>query len=175
MKKIFLLLFLLSGCMNAPQNVFKTNTYTEITLDVSDIETISMVSEFDELPHIEHKMPVSPEEAVIQWEQKYLIHKGNKKKRVIIIHRADMLLEEKKNTNWFKADEETYTLDYQLEIQLKENNTILKKSTVEGKGFITLAQKSSLGKKEKGWNWLIKKMINHLETKIQTDFKNETI
>ena len=49
------------------------------------------------------------------------------------------------------------------------------KSLVEGKGFTTLAQKSSLATKEKNWNWLIQKMLIHLETKIKTDFKNEII
>ena len=175
MKKVLILLFLLTGCMNAPQNVFQTNTYTEISLKVSDVETISMVSAFDELPHIEQKMSLSPEEAVIRWSQKYLKHNGNKKKIVIIIHKADMLLEKQKNSSWFKADEEKYTLDYQLEIRLQEDKKVIQKSTAEGKGFITLAKKSSLGKKEKGWNWLIQKMINHLETKIQTDFKDEVI
>ncbi len=175
MKKALLLLFLLSGCMNAPQNVFQTNTYTEIPLKVSDVETISMMSVFDELPHIEHKMSLSPEEAVTQWSQKYLKCNGDKKKIVIIIHKADMLFEEQKNSNWFKADEEKYTLDYQLEIRLQEDKKVIQKSTAEGKGFITLAKKLSLAQKEKGWNWLIQKMINHLETKIQTDFKNEVI
>ena len=175
MKKVFLLLLLLSGCMNAPQNVFQTNTYTEIPLNVSEVETVSMVSAFDELPHIEQKMSLSPEEAIIQWSQKYLLHKGDKKKMVILIRKAEMLLEEEKNSSWFKANEETYTLNYQVEIRLQEDKRVIKKSTVEGKGFITLGQKSSLAKKEKGWNWLIQKMITHLETKIQTDFRNEII
>ena len=175
MKKIFLFLFLLTGCMDAPKNVFQTNTHTEIFLNVSDLETVSMISPFDGLPHIENKMAVSPEEAVIQWTRQYLKNKGNTKKIVVIIHKADMLLEKQKNSNWFKTDEEKYTLIYQLEIQLHEAEKVIKKSLVEGKGFTTLAQKSSLATKEKNWNWLIQKMLIHLETKIKTDFKNEII
>ena len=173
MKKIFFLFLFLSGCMQAPSSSFRLEesdrTYT---LNVNQVETVSMVSHFDSLNHIEKEMPLSPEESISHWVQNHLnVYEGDKK-LWIIIHQAEMLREEKLNQNWFKLDEETYILNYQLEIQLRQNKSVLKSSFAKGKGFITLAKKASLSKKEESWAWLIQKMLRHLEAKITTDFED---
>ena len=173
MKKIFFLFLFLTGCIHAPKSSFQLNENENIyTMKVNQIEIISMTSHFDSSNHIEKEMSLSPEEAVEKWVQKHLKVETGNDKLYVIIHQAEMLRDEKINDSWFKLDEETYTLNYQLEIQLRQNNSILKSSFAKGKGFITLAKKASLSKKEESWAWLIQKMLTHFEAKITTDFED---
>ena len=177
MKKwwICFLIFLM-GCLDAPQRAFQLNQETPVySLDVQKTEVVSLAHSFDTNTHIENEIPTTPEEAIIQWNENHLkaTQKGDKK-LVIVIHKINMITEEKINS-WFKHDEEIYTLNYSLEIQLRQEKKVIQNSTVSGKGFITLAKKSSLSAKEEGWAWLIQKMLDHLQTKLQTDFKNVII
>lgn len=172
--KIFLLLFLLTGCMNAPQRAFQIDPDTEIyNVQVGEVETISTASHYDDLPHVENKMPATPEEAILEWEQKHL--KGvssNRKKLQIIIEKAEMLKTDMPSGSFFKSDEENYTLNYKIKVQIRQDSEVIQSISVEGKGFITLAKRVALSVKEKGWAWLIQKMLTHLKTKMKTDLSN---
>ena len=175
MKKILILcLLFVTGCMNPPQKTFQIDPDNETyVFNVASVEPVPMTGIFDSAQHIEHKMPTAPEDAVIKWTINHLKATGQgKEKMFVIIHRAEMIQEDKPNPNLFQFDEETYTLTYRLEIQHRTQEQIIKSVPVEGKGFITLNKKASLNAKEKGWAWLIQKMLAHLKNKIQTDFNN---
>ena len=73
MKKMLFLLLLLSGCMAAPQETFQTDPDTETFLvRVGEVEVVPMATHYDVLPHVENKMPTSPEDAVSEWVQTHL-------------------------------------------------------------------------------------------------------
>ena len=175
MKKIFFVGFLfLSGCLSAPEKAFQIDPDSEVyEVSVAAVETIPMATHFDVLPHIENRMPTSPEEAVGEWMEKHLRpnHTTSDKLRVIV-HQAEMLKADLPNESFFKPDEESYTLNYELDVQLLAGEKTLQSVPVAGKGFIQIAKKASLASKEKGWAWLIQKMLTHLKTKMQTDLEN---
>ena len=174
MKKIVFALFLLSGCMSAPQKSFQVDPDTEVyPVRAESVEVIPMTTHFDTLPHIESQMPTSPEEAIKEWAEMHL--KGNSEapqKLQIIVHRAEMLKNDLPSEGVFTFDEENYTLNYKIEVRLRQQEDTLQTLPVEGKGFITVKKKASLATKEKGWAWLIQKMLMHLKTKMQTDLKD---
>ena len=174
MKKILFLLVFLSGCMTAPEKTFQTDPDTEVdSVCTSAVEVVPMAMHFDVLPHVENQMPTSPEEAVMQWAKVHLKTNSNSAKKLwIIVHRAEMLKADMPSGSWLKPDEENYTLDYHLEVQVREQEAVVQKVFVSGKGFIQVAKRTSLANKEKGWAWLIQKMLTHLKTKMQTDLKD---
>ena len=174
MKKIFFLLFLLSGCMTAPPKSFQFDPDDAVyTVRVAGVETISMTTHFDVLPHVENQMPTSPEEAIAEWVQAHLKPDGTKNNKLqVVVHQAEMLKTAMPQEGTFTPDEENYTLNYNLEVQVREGEKIIQTIPVAGKGFIQIAKKASLAKKEKGWSWLIQKMLVHLKTKMQTELEN---
>lgn len=177
MKKfLWFLLFFLTGCLQAPQSAFQINEDKEIiNLKVAQVEMVPMGFYFHELPHIENQMPLSPEDAIREWSRNNLMTLDEKdEKLLIVVQQAEMIKTDQSNLGTFKLDEETYTLSYAVEFQLKKSDEVIKHVPVKGKGFVNLAKKSSLAQKEKGWAWLVQKMINHLKTKLKSEL-NEII
>lgn len=174
MKKIVCLLFLLAGCMSVPQKSFQVDPDTDVySVRAESIEVVPMTTHFDALPHVENQMPTSPEEAIQEWAQKHLkATKQSPDKLWIVIKQAEMLKTDLPSEGFFKLDEESYTLNYQIGLQLRHQEEVIQNIPVEGKGFITLKKEASLASKEKGWAWLIQKMLTHLKTKMKTDLKN---
>lgn len=174
MKKIFLLLLFLSGCMVAPQKAFQVDPDSEIfSVNVQAVEVVPMATHFDMLPHVENKLPTSPEQAVVEWAQKHLKSSQTGSKKIwIVVNQAEMLKTELPADSFFQMDEESYTLNYQLSVQVRQENTLLQTLPVEGKGVVTLKKRASLASKEKGWAWLIQKMLTHLKTKMKSDLKD---
>ena len=174
MKKVFLFFFLLSGCMTAPQKAFQVDPDTEeYPLSVSEIEVVPMTAHFDALPHVENQLPTSPEEAIQEWTKNHLKALATQDKSLwIVVDRAEMLKTDLPSDTLFKLDEESYTLNYQISLQVRKGDIIEQKIPVDGKGFITVKKKASLANKEKGWAWLIQKMLTHLKTKMKSDLKN---
>ena len=174
MKKILFLLFFLSGCMAPPQETFQTDPDSGVySVRARAVEVVPMATHFDVLPHIENQMPTSPEGAVVEWAKAHLkADPGASSKLWIIVHRAEMLKADLPAEGFFKPDEESYTLDYLLEVQVRKEERLVQKLPVAGKGFIQIAKRASLASKEKGWAWLIQKMLTHLKTKMQTDLKD---
>lgn len=173
MKKSFFLLLFLVGCMMPPEKSFQVDPDTEIySMHVSEIETVPMTMHFDVLPHIENQMPISPEDAIISWVNTHLKATEGSQRMWVIIKQAEMIKTDLPNKNYFKLDEESYTLNYQIKVQIRNQENVIQELPVEGKGYITMAKKASLSSKEKGWAWLIQKMLTHLKTKMQTDLKD---
>lgn len=174
MKKVFFLLLFLSGCMAPPEKAFQVDPDTEVyEVHASEVEVVPMATHFDVLPHVENQMPTSPEEAVMQWVNAHLkADPAASGSLWVIVHRAEMLKADMPSDSWFKPDEENYTLDYQLEVQVRRQGQVVQKMPVAGKGFISIEKKASLASKEKGWAWLIQKMLTHLKTKMQADLKD---
>ena len=174
MKKIFLLLFLLTGCMSTQKDIFEIKEDNEVHfVKVNQVESVSMVSYFDSENRIENEMPVPPQEAINNWVKEHLQAQGQNGLRLLVVtHQADMLRESIPNESFFKFDEERYVLNYRLELQVRQGETLLKTKPVEGKGFVILAKKASIATKEKAWAWLTHQMLSHLKLKIQEGFEN---
>ncbi len=174
MKKLFWIVFLLSGCMTAPQKTFQVDPDTEVfQVQANEVIVIPMTTHFDMLPHVENKMPTSPEEAISEWAKMHLkATSGTPQKLVIVIEQADVLKADLPSGNLFKPDEEHYTLNYKITLHLRQEGEILKTVPVAGKGFVTVAKKAALSTKEKGWAWLIQKMLTHLKIKMKSDLQN---
>ena len=174
MKKFLVVIFLiLGGCLQAPQNNFQMDEEI-LSVPVQKIEVVSIAPHFHELPHIENQMPLSPEDALLQWGKKNLkAEKEIGSGLYFIIQQAEMLKVDKKNSSWFKLDEEIYTLIYSVELQFKNQEQLLKKIPVKGKGFVNISKKANLAKKEKGWEWLIQKMLAHIKTKLKDEILSE--
>ena len=174
MKKIVCLMLFLIVYMTAPHSAFQVDPDTEVyPVQVNAVETVPMATHFDMLPHIENKMPISPEEAIQEWVKNHLSPtQTGRKKLWIIIEQAEMLKTDIPGGHFFQLDEESYTLNYRLSVQVRQDDRIIRNLPVEGKGFITLKKRASLANKEKGWAWLIQKMLTHLKTKMKTDLED---
>ena len=174
MKKFWLLaLLILGGCLTAPQKNISIDEEI-LFLPVHKIEVVSMAPRFEELPHIENQMPLSPEDALIQWSKKNLkAEKEEGNNFYLVIKQAEMTKLEKKNPGLFNLDEEIYTLVYSVELQFKNQEEVIQKIPVKGKGFISIAKKADLAQKEKGWEWLIQKMLTHIKTKLKNEIPAE--
>ena len=176
MKKLFWLIFLLTGCMTVPQKAFQADPDSDSDVFVvraAEVQVVPMTTHFDMLPHVENKMPMSPEEAIQKWAEKHLrTTPSTEQKLWIVIENAEMLKTLIPAESFFKADEESYTLNYKMIVQIRRGETEIQSVPVDGKGFITVAKRASLATKEKGWAWLIQKMLTHLKTKMKTDLKN---
>lgn len=173
-------LFLLSGC-EAPQlNPFSVHTYQEerpISLAVGDVQIVSEVKKFDRLPHLEDKMPITPEDALRQWGQNrlYGVNMSSPVDAVITIQKAYMTQSDEKNENWFVYDNVTYTLTYALVLQFKQGDRVLYTQDVDGWESSSLPRRSSLAEKEEAWqkmmNAMIKKVNNKIVNGIPAQFK----
>ena len=111
MKKIGLILLLLSGCMSAPQKSFQVDPDTDVYhIKAESVEVVPMTAHFDALPHVENQMPTSPEEAVKEWAQMHLKATQNVPQRIqIIVKRAEMLKTDLPSEGLFTLNEENIT------------------------------------------------------------------
>ncbi len=172
--RYLLLLFIglyLNACQAPLLNQFKVNTLTDeqpIILNASDIRVVSNDIYFDRKPHIEDTLPITPEQALLQWAN-HRFQAGNETSPthvVLTIKQADMTHTEDKNSNWYTLDNDTYRLSYQVDIAFMQQDTILYQYAVDGWESSSLPQRSSIADKETAWMKMLNAMIRKVNQQI---------
>lgn len=164
-------LLLLIGCEAPRLTPFSVNIYQNenpIALSVGDVQVKSEVKKFDRLPHIEEKMPLTPEDALYRWAKNrfYGINMSSPIDAVITIQKAYMTQTDEQSDNWYMFDNVKYRLTYTLTLQFKEGEKVLYTQNVDGWESSSLPQRSSLADKEETWQKMMNAMIRKVNDKV---------
>lgn len=162
---------LLAACQAPRLNRFAVYTFTDenpVHLKVSEVAVQSEVMQFNRLPHIEKKLPVSPEDALTEWANNrfYGVAPLSPAKAVITIQEAAMIQTEEKSSNWYVFNNDTYKLTYKVMIAFMQDGKILYQHTVEGWESSSLPQRSSLSDKEAAWQKMLNAMVRKVNGQI---------
>lgn len=165
------LFFLLAACQAPDLNRFTVYTFSDerpIVLKVSDVVVQSEVMKFNRLPHIEEKLPVSPEEALQEWAHNhfYGADKLSVETAVITIKDAYMTQKEVESANWYTFNNEAYKLTYEVSIAFVRDGNTLYEHTVQGWESSSLPARSSLAEKEGAWQKMLNAMIRKVNGQI---------
>ena len=180
MKKAFSLVgvLMLSGCITAVPNPFLIEDFKDvepIELAVSQINVSSDVLSFHRLPHIEHKMPVTPSDALTNWAKNRFAadDKTSDITADFTVRQAYMLQTDKPSDKWYVLDNVSYRLEYTADFVFKKNGMVLNAQSVTGWEQQSLPKKSSLNTKEDAWesmlNNMVKKVNNQIISQIPVD------
>lgn len=168
---LFVIGLCLAGCQAPSLNQFKVNTLTHeqpVPLNVSDILVVSTDMNFDRMPHIENTLPVTPEQALLQWANHRFqaVDETSPVHVVLTIKQADMTQTEEKSANWYTFDNITYRLSYQVEIVFMRQQDIVYQYAVDGWESSSLPQRSSIADKEETWMKMVNAMIRKVNQQI---------
>jgi hypothetical protein len=183
MKKLpFILLLFLWGCTAPDLEAFKVEDFKsadKIYLNAAEVSVDSEVTQFDRLPHIESRLPVSPEQALTAWAENRFdaVRMSSPDDAVILIKDAYMTQTKKPSGHWYLADNIEYELTYRVQIQFNRDGKKLYEYTAKGYEMKSLPQKSSLAAKEKAYkdmmNAMVKKVDDNISANIPPRFKDE--
>ena len=167
----FCFILLLSACQAPQLNRFTVNTMADmrpIVLKVNDVQIKSEIMKYDRLPHIEEKLPISPEDALTEWAENrfYGADKLAHTNVVITIRNAYMVQKEELGTNWYTLDNDAYKLTYEVNMAFVQNNSVLYQHTVTGWESSSLPQRSSMADKEATWQKMMNAMIRKVNKQL---------
>ncbi len=162
---------LLAACQAPTLHRFAVHTYTEeqpIQLNVSEVIVQSEVMQYDRMPHIEKKLPVSPEDALTEWADNrfYGAAPLSPDKAVITLKIADMTQTEEESAHWYVFNNDKYKLTYEVNIAFMRDDKVLYQHTVQGWESSSLPQRSSLADKEAAWQKMLNAMIRKVNGQI---------
>lgn len=173
MKYIISICFLLflNACQAPALKRFSVYTYAEekpIVLNVSDVVLQSEIQRYDRLPHIEEKLPISPEDALKEWADNrfYAADKLSSAQAVITIKQAYMTQKEEKGPNWYTFDNDAYRLTYEVQMAFVDNGKVLYQHSVNGWESSSLPQRSSLSDKEAAWQKMLNAMVRKVNQQL---------
>ena len=181
MKKwIILCLIVLLGCMPKYTPTARVKDYSAqgaLVLPASQLETISLVEQSSTLPHIENRMPLSPEKALYNWAYIRLRPNGVRDlKARFIIEEASMTREEEPQEWFWQYDNYKYTLTWKVRLQLADKRAGTPFETVT-QGFVmrTLPQKASLNETKALWTDMLDEMEALVDEKMSKDIGDNLI
>jgi hypothetical protein len=173
----------LTACQTTLSNQnFPTMTFKylpPIKLVVSKIELVSNAKPSLDAPHVGHKLPVSPEKAMLQWMNDRLLVAGNKNVARLIIMRADAheinLKLDKSITGIFK-NQQSHRFEAFVEARLEildKNNVQRAFAIGKAQQSITVSEATSLSDREKIWYNLVEKVMNNFNSIIQKNIQQK--
>lgn len=170
----FLLLFLCCSCVAPTFKSVQVNTFEEekkIAVNVSSIDVVSNVNHFERLPHIENKMPITPENSLKQWIQNRFcaLNDFSDIKMQVIIEKAYLTQTDEKMPQWYMFDNVKYTLTYDLKFVFKNSKTVIYTHQIGGYETSSLPKRSSLSAKEE----VFEKMLNAMVYKVDEQVRRQ--
>ncbi len=160
------------GACEAPHlSSFEVNTFqnqSPVTLNVGAIEVVSEVQQFDRLPYINEKMPVTPEDALRSYVDNrfYAIDMSSPVTAVVTIQKAYMTQKDEDGENWYTLDNIAYKLSYALTLEYKDGDEVLYTQKVDGWESSSLPQRSSLADKEAVWQKMMNTMLQKTDRQL---------
>lgn len=177
MRKIIVVFFVLcvSACSALPLMSFDVADYKDvppICLNVESFFVESEVMQYDRLPHIEYKMPVTPEQALKNWAKNRFsaVNTDSLLKAILVIKEASMIRRRKPSGNWYTFDNMEYTLSFQVELVfLTKDDQVQYRLSVGGHEMKSIPRKSAPVTKERVWLEMMNAMINKVNDKLVHD------
>lgn len=177
LQKIFFLFFL-TGCMTAPQYSFESDLKSDknFLVPFQQIVFVSEIKRFDSAHHVENRLPQSPDLILQNWIQENLKEDANKDSTLqIILHQAEIIRENQPSEHWWQPDYIKDTLNYNIELVQRQENSSPNRLTVAGKAYTQMGRRISLTDKEKQWANLYRTMLNHLENDLSNKIPHVVI
>ncbi len=164
----------LTACTAPALKPFTINTFemeAPVKLQVGDIQITSHVTTYDRLPHIEQKMPVTPEQALTRWAHNRFVAADAKNPTQLVINITDAYMTQSNvdSGHWYQLDNVRYRLTYKINIQFKRRAQTVYTQSVTGWETSALPQKSSLAAKEETWQTMMNTMLTKVNNKVLTD------
>lgn len=168
----------LAGCSATPLHQFFVSDYSgepKIHLAVSDVIVQSNAPRFDKLPHIEYKMPISPEQALTKWANNRFnpVSMSSPITFKIVITEASMTQMDKPTTHWYTYDNVSYRLKYSITLLFMKNGAVVQEQKINGWEQSDIPQKSTLSDKEKTWEKMLNAMVEKVNDKVERDIPAE--
>lgn len=163
------------GACTAPSlTAFQIRDYREeapIVVAAGAVIVQSDVVPSSVLPHIEKRMPVTPERALSDWaEHRFRAGRPTADSALVLtIQEASMIQEEKPSGHWYMLDNVVYELQYRIEMAYHQNGRIMQTQTVSGFEKKSIPEQSSLAAKEEVWQELINEMLRKVNRKVIAD------
>ena len=172
---VFFIFMLLSGCISAPHlSDFLLPDYTlgrDLTIQVYRIDFNSSIPYNRRFPHIENKVPVSPEQALKDFiQQRIHTYQTHPYRLVVSIEQADLLQEKDPKPHWYQQDNIKFTLSYFIRLQFYQGNIFLSEKTIGGFEMRSIPKLSSLNKKEETWLDMMKCMLKKTNQQIEEHY-----
>ena len=170
------LLFLLTGCLQAPEkSAFRVNQNAltpQIVLNANQKEVVfSYIYNSKENQVV---LPVSLEEIVQHWlENRFVVDEMTDQKILFDVQQMQMTKSPRPILKWYIFNNEEYTLSYQIRFSVLKKNQVVYYAFVKGKIKEQLPVKSSLADKEKIWADMISRMIANAENKLKEQIPAE--
>lgn len=177
MRKIIVVFFAfcVAACSALPLMSFDVADYKDVPQIYLNVESFSVESEvmqYDRLPHIEHKMPVTPEQALKNWAKNRFLEANPDSllKSTLLIKEASMIRRRKPSGNWYTFDNMEYTLSFQVELLfLTKDDQVQYRLRVGGHEMKSIPRKSAPVTKERVWLEMMNAMINKVNDKLVHD------
>ena len=161
---------------------FPTMTFQylpSVRLMVSNIKLISEVKLRVDAPNVAHRIPISPEQAMIQWAKDRLSIAGNKNIAQLIIIQADakeIKLDLDKSLTGIFKNQQSHRFESIIKARLEildENG--LRKAFVTSKAekSITVSEATSMSDRRKIWYNLIEKLMIDFNLVMQKNIKQK--
>ena len=159
------------ACQVLPLTPFHVDTYADkdpVLLNVSMVDVISHVQTYNHLPHIENKLPITPNDVLQDWAHNRLRATNTLTPTVaeLTVKKAYMTQTDTPSNKWYVFDNVTYRLDFDVMLQFKQNGHILYTQTATGWEEYAIPQKSSLYTKENTWEKMMNAMVEKVNNKI---------
>lgn len=172
--------FAILGCQAPELKNFSVNTFQNgprVGVNVSDIQIKSETTKYDRLPHIENKMPITPEKALKDWIRNrfYAGNPSTSTIAVVTVQKAYMTQTDDPQETWYVYNNVNYRLTYALSVDFMKDGDVIHHQNLEGFETVSIPKRSSLAEKEAAWqkmmNAMIQKVDNQVFSKIPSEFK----
>jgi len=161
---------------------FPTMTFKKlpsIKLKVTNIEIISKFKQGINPPNVAHKIPISPDRAIIRWAKDRLSIAGIKNTARLTIIRADAkeidLKLDKSLIGIFK-NQQSHRFETSIEAKLEIFDEInVRRAFIEGKAeqSITVAEATPLSNRQQIWYNLVEKLMAQFNLEIQKNINQK--
>ena len=181
MRYFFLLLCgFLAGCISSPKvRPFHLPDYTlsrPLTYQIQSKEIISQVHNSHRLPHIGHKMPVSPEDAIKDFSRQRFPEKQSALYTLkVVIEGADMRQENDIKEHWYQQNNLKYTLTYSVRFQFYQKGVFLFEKVLNGYEMRSVPKRTKLAEKELLWQEMLTDMLKKINQKLEEDHATEPL
>jgi len=161
---------------------FPTMTFKNlpsINLKVTDIEIVSKFTRGINPPNVAHKIPISPDRALIRWAKDRLSIAGTKNTARLTIIRADAaeldLKLDKSLAGIFK-NQQSHRFETLIEAKLEIFDEInVRRAFIKGKAeqSITVSEATPLSNRQQIWYNLVEKLMNQFNREMQNNINQK--
>lgn len=177
MKKVivFACFWVVAACSALPLVSFDVADYRDaapVDLKADSFRIESDVMQYDRPPHIEYKMPVTPEQALKNWAQNRFSAQDETSslQAVFVIKEASMTRRRRSSENWYTFDNMEYTLTFQVELVfIDQAGKTRYRLSVGGHEMKAVPRKSAPATKERAWLDMMNNMIHKVNDRLIGD------